>query len=196
MNPQLVMLAGPNGAGKTTFYELYLGASTLPFLNADTFADRTQVDSFEAARILDAMREDMIAQRHGFITETVFSDPMGAKLGMLRKAVAFGYDVTVIYIGLANAELSGLRVDQRVAGGGHDVPRDRLASRYERSLANLRAAIDLVPTVKIYDNSDPDAPFQVVAVFEHGKLVSRATVAPAWVKPLLPAPKPRLMKKR
>src|SRR5688572_21957973 len=163
MTPQLVMLAGPNGAGKSTFYELYLASSTLPFLNADMFAARTEVDSQEAARILDRMRDDMIAQRRGFITETVFSDPVGAKLGMLQKALAFGFDVTLIYIGLANPDLSGLRIDQRVATGGHDVPRDRLASRFERSLANLRGAIAVVPTVRIYDNSDPEHPYQRVA---------------------------------
>lgn len=187
MNPQLVMLAGPNGSGKSTFYELFLAGSSLPFLNADTFAEKTKVDSVEAARVLDAMREDMVAQRHGFITETVFSDPVGAKLGMLRKALALGYDITLIYIGLSGAPLSGLRVDQRVADGGHDVPRDRLAGRYTRSLANLRAAIDLVPVVKLYDNSSAEEPYRLIAVFERGKVTQRTTgVVPAWCKPLLP----------
>lgn len=188
MNPQLVMLAGPNGAGKSTFYEMFLQSSALSYLNADEFAARTEVDSQEAARILDNLRDDMIRQRRGFITETVFSDPMGAKLGMLQRAVAFGFEVTLIYIGLASPELSGLRVEQRVAAGGHDVPRDRLVRRYERSLANLKAAIAIVPTVRVYDNSDPMKPYQRLAVFERGELTWRAKKLPGWLKPIVASP--------
>src|SRR4051794_31446668 len=105
MKPQIVMLAGPNGAGKSTFYDAFLSRSPLPFLNADLFAAETGVDSFEAARVLDATRDRLVEDRIGFITETVFSDPHGHKLGLLQRATAAGYDVTLIYIGVRNAEL-------------------------------------------------------------------------------------------
>jgi len=181
MTPQLVVLAGPNGAGKSTFYDVFLAESPLPFLNADLFAAETGVDSFEAARVLDATRARMIEDRLGFITETVFSDPHGAKLQMLRLARDAGYEVTLIYIGVANATLSGLRVDQRVARGGHDVPRDRIAARFERSLRNLVQAISLVSTVQLYDNSSVEQPYRLVARFEDGALVSRMRgVLPRW----------------
>jgi predicted ABC-type ATPase len=183
MTPQLVVLAGPNGAGKSTFYDAFLAGSQLPFLNADLFAAETGVDSFEAARILDAMRQRKIEERLGFITETVFSDPHGAKLDMLRKAIAAGYDVTLIYIGVANAELSERRVDQRIAIGGHDVPRDRIAARFERSLRNLAAAIVFVPIVKLYDNSSAREPFRHVATFHAGALRWRVRGAvPGWAR--------------
>jgi predicted ABC-type ATPase len=186
MTPQLVVLAGPNGAGKSTFYDTFLAGSPLPFLNADLFAAETGVDSLEAARILDATRDRMIEDRLGFITETVFSDPYGAKLDMLRKAVAAGYDVTLIYIGVAGAELSALRVDQRVATGGHDVPRDRIAARFTRSLDNLAAAIRFVPTVQLYDNSSIDEPYRLVATFHAGTLTSRRKGAlPRWARGLV-----------
>jgi predicted ABC-type ATPase len=188
MTPQLVVLAGPNGAGKSTFYEVFLARSPLPFLNADLFAAETGVDSLEAARVLDAARERMIEQRLGFITETVFSDPHGAKLDMLRKAVDAGYDVTLIYIGVQSAQLSSLRVDQRVASGGHDVPRDRIASRFTRSLSNLATAIRFVPTVQLYDNSSIDEPYHLVATFHGGTLSSRMKGAvPRWARALVPA---------
>ncbi|HTR54429.1 MAG TPA: zeta toxin family protein [Kofleriaceae bacterium] len=183
MTPQLVMLAGPNGAGKSTYYDAFLADSPLPFLNADLFAAETGVDSFEAARVLDATRDRMIEDRLGFITETVFSDPYGEKLAMLRKASDAGFDVTLIYIGLANPELSARRVDQRIAHGGHDVPRDRLASRYERSLANLREAITFVPSVELFDNSLVERPYRHVATFKFGALARRAPGrVPAWCK--------------
>ncbi len=186
MIPQVVVLAGPNGAGKSTFYDTFLAESPLPFLNADLFARETGIDSLEAARIMDATRERMIDERLGFITETVFSDPRGTKLGMLRKAVDAGHDVILIYIGVANAELAARRVDQRIAMGGHDVPRDRIGPRFERSLENLRAALDFVPRVELYDNSSTEDPYRLVATFDGGSPSSRMPgVIPHWARRLM-----------
>jgi predicted ABC-type ATPase len=177
------MLAGPNGAGKTTFYRKFLSELSLPFLNADLLATEMQIDSFEAARIIDASRDRMIEDGLGFVTETVFSDRLGAKLGMLRKALDAGYEVTLLYIGIASPELSERRVDQRIARGGHDVPRDRLASRYERSIANLQQAIVFVPAVQLFDNSLVEEPYRHLATFEHGALAWRTDKAlPAWCR--------------
>ena len=186
MTPQLVVLAGPNGAGKSTFYDVFLAASPLPFLNADLFAAETGVDALEAARILDVTRQRMIDDRLGFITETVFSDPYGAKLDMLRQAIAAGYEVTLIYIGVASPQLSALRVDQRIASGGHDVPRDRIAPRFERSLHNLAEAITFVPTVELYDNSSVEEPYRLVATFRAGSWRSRLrSDVPDWARGLV-----------
>lgn len=188
MTPQLIVLAGPNGAGKSTFHDVFLAGSPLPFLNADLFAAEIGIDSFEAARILDATRAHMIEDRLGFITETVFSDPHGAKLDMLRKAIGAGYDVTLIYIGVASAELSGRRVDQRIAIGGHDVPRDRIGPRFTRSLDNLAKAIAFAPTVQIYDNSLIDEPYRLIATFKAGALTSRIPGAlPRWARAIVPS---------
>lgn len=188
MKVQLVVLAGPNGSGKSTFYRLFLRQRPLPFLNADRLAAEMRVDSSEAARMLDTTRSRMIEAGHGFITETVFSDPFGAKLDMLRAAIEAGYDVTLIYIGVASARLSGYRIDQRVARGGHDVPRDKLAARFTRSLANLEQAIGFVPKVSLYDNSFADDPFQPVATFTAGSLTwRRKGRLPGWTRGIVPA---------
>lgn len=189
MTPQLVVLAGPNGAGKSTFYDAFLAGSPLPFLNADQLAAETGIDSFEAARILDATRDQMIESGLGFITETVFSDPQGQKLAMLRKAIDAGFDATLIYIGIASSELSARRVDQRIAIGGHDVPRDRIVARFARSLTNLARALAFVPTVQLYDNSSADEPYRPVATFERGRLVSRMRgKLPGWARTVLRSP--------
>ena len=183
--PQLVMLAGPNGAGKSTFYDSHLASSPLPFLNADIVAARTGIDSWQAARLLDALREEMVTQRRSFITETVFSDPVGAKLGLLRTAIEAGYEVIVIYIGIERG-LATLRIDQRVAQGGHDVPRDRLASRFKRSLANLRRALPLAVTVKIYDNSSLEEPHRLLATFEAGDRTFKTVGSlPLWARTIV-----------
>ncbi len=187
MRPQLVLLAGPNGAGKSTFYDVFLSDSPLPFLNADSFAAETGIDSFESARILDATRDWMIEDGYGFITETVFSDPHGYKVDMLRRAVSAGFDVTLIYIGVMSMELLERRVEQRIARGGHDVPRERIASRFERSLANLQLAISIVPTVQLFDNSSVEKPYRHIATFRDGELAWRAAgQLPRWARGIVP----------
>lgn len=194
MKPQLVLLAGPNGAGKSTFYELYLREVALPFLNADEVAAKTGIDSFSAARILDALREQMIEERRGFLTETVFSDPDGAKLDMLKRAVAAGYDVTLIYIAVASPQLCAKRVEQRTQHGGHDVPREKLATRFVRSLANLERACTELPVVKIYDNSSPTDPYRLIAVVENGRPTHHGTV-PKWLASVMPSQRRRPRRK-
>ena len=43
----------------------------------------------------------------------------------------------LVYLALPSAELSSLRAAERVAHGGHDIPRADIARRFPRSLRNL-----------------------------------------------------------
>ena len=63
---------------------------------------------------LDAARAQLLADGESFVTETVFSDPVGAKLQFLRDAIAANYRVTLYYVGISSAQLSEARVSQRV----------------------------------------------------------------------------------
>jgi predicted ABC-type ATPase len=82
------------------------------------------------------------------------------------------------------------RVDQRIARGGHDVPRDRIVSRFERSLDNLRRAITVVPTIELFDNSSVETPYRRIASFRDGKLHWRAPgQLPRWARTVVPTTK-------
>ena len=182
--PSLIVLAGPNGAGKSTFYRTYLRESGIKFLNADDIAAKVGLSVGDAARAADALRAELLETGESFITETVFSDPVGAKLQFMKDALAKGYSVTLIYIGLAGPDLSEARVIQRVGEGGHDVPSDRLLRRYNQSLLNLRSALDFVPTVRVYDNSSDENPF--LLVFEKdGGITGGVDPPPAWLAKVL-----------
>jgi len=58
------------------------------------------------------------------------------------------------FIGLSSARRSAERVAMRVSQGGHDVPTDKLKSRFPRTLANLKGAIRTLPHVLVFDNSN------------------------------------------
>lgn len=177
------MLAGPNGAGKSTFYEVYLRALELPFLNADNVARESEMDAYTAADTIAAIRDQMIRRGEGFVTETVLSDPVGEKVQVLADAAEAGFDVTLIYIGLTDADLSRRRVRARVAAGGHDVPVEKLTARYHRSLDNLERAIAQLPRVRIYDNSSFHSPYRLLAEFRDRKIIWKTTLPiPKWAR--------------
>jgi len=184
--PIVVALAGPNGAGKTTFYHAHLRGAGLRLVNADVLARELKMDAYAAARAAGAIREELIRQRESFVFETVFSDPVGDKLGFLRAAAEAGYTVLLCFIGVAGPEVSEERVAMRVLQGGHDVPSEKLTARYPRILENLRTALREAPHVWVFDNDDLRRPYRLVAVVEGGKVVRVEKPVPEWLRGVLP----------
>ncbi len=184
--PIVVAIAGPNGAGKTTFYHAHLASAGLRFVNADVFATDLAIDPYKAADLAEAMRKALVARGESFVFETVLSDPVGDKVAFLADVAVRGYVVVMCYIGLAGADQSLERVAMRVSQGGHDVPDDKLRSRFPRTLANLQAAVAQLPHVLIFDNSDLNVPYRRVATFERGRLIYLEGSLPEWLRPLLP----------
>jgi len=186
-HPVLVALTGPNGAGKTTFFDAHLSTAGLPFINADILSHELGLSGYAGARIAAALRRALVDRRESFVFETVFSDPVGEKLAFLREAVDSGYAVILIYIGVSHPDISEERVAMRVSQGGHDVPSEKLQSRFARTLENLRAAIADLPHVLIYDNDVLRSPYRQVAIFDGGTPVVLAQPVPGWLRSILPS---------
>ena len=159
--PVLVALAGANGAGKSTFYHAHLKAAGLRFVHADVSSRELKIGPYEAAKMADSLRRELVKQRESFVFETVFSDPAGDKLAFLKDAATAGYTVILCFIGISGPEVSEQRVAMRVSQGGHDVPIDKLETRYPRILANLRNALREVPPVWIFNNGDLRHPYRL-----------------------------------
>jgi predicted ABC-type ATPase len=183
--PLIVALAGPNGAGKTTFYHAHLQRTGLRLVNADVIAREMGLGDAATMRLTTALRLELVRVRESFILETVFSDPVGDTLAFRREAARSGYTVVLCYIGIDGPDTSEERVAMRVSQGGHDVPSDRLVSRYPRTLANLKAAIAALPFVWVFDNQDLRRPFHKVGVFESGRPAFLAARLPAWFAPIV-----------
>ncbi len=184
--PLLLALAGPNGAGKSTFYQTQLAYTGLPFINADVIALETGIGAYEAAEVAETLRRQHFAQRESFIFETVFSDPVAEKLAFLEEAVAAGYTVVLFFVGISSPQRSIGRVAQRADEGGHDVPTDKLLSRFPRTLENLRLSLLRLPLVLVYDNDDLRQPHRFCLAAGKGKLLETVEPIPAWLKSLLP----------
>jgi predicted ABC-type ATPase len=183
--PIIVVLAGPNGAGKSTFYDAFLSGTDLRLINADVIARTLSIGAYDAASLAEGFRAELVAAGESFVFETVFSDPVGAKVGFLSEAHARGYHIVVCFIGLDSAMTSDDRVAMRVLQGGHDVPAEKVRDRYARSLDNLARAIVRLPRVWVYDNSDLSNPFRKLAEFEEGRPTHQHPPIPAWFETVL-----------
>lgn len=183
--PIILAIGGPNGSGKSTFYNAFLRDTRLRFLNADDIRTHLGIDSYDAAKVAGALRSALVRQRESFIFETVLSDPVGDKISFLKNAASTGYTSVLLYIGIPGPEGSDERVAMRVTQGGHDVPADKLVTRFPRTLKNLGIAIRELPLVLVFDHGELTTPFRRIAEFENGKPQFIADHLPAWLASLL-----------
>lgn len=88
----------------------------------------------------------------------------------------------MIFIGLESDALSASRVMQRTEAGGHDVPDEKIVSRFPRVFANLAKALTFVDHAFLFDNSSADEPYRFVAEMRGGRIVKRGSIRPRWWK--------------
>lgn len=181
--PLAIVLAGHNGSGKSTlWYDKLADVLQIPLINADRLTlsilpapagsppvlrpwavdlrdndERWQKLSQEGVQLFMGL---IMEQRMPFAFETVFSylqrhedGTYSSKEEIIRALQAAGYAVVLLFVGLASAELSILRVATRRLQGGHDVPEDKLRQRFPRTQEAIRLAAPLADMVLMFDNS-------------------------------------------
>jgi len=180
--PTAIVLAGHNGSGKSTlWYTRLADGLQIPLVNADRLtlsllpvADEDQKLKPWAARLRDEderwqkLSQDgvqlfmglIMDQEMSFAFETVFSHfdkqadgTVRSKTDTIVTLQKHGYFVILLFVGLANAELSILRVATRKTQGGHDVPEAKLRSRFPRTQEAIRLASVVADMTLMFDNS-------------------------------------------
>lgn len=180
--PTAIVLAGHNGSGKSTlWYTRLADGLQIPLVNADRLtlsllplADENQKLRHWAARLRDEderwqkLSQDgvqlfmglIMDQVMSFAFETVFSYLKKQADGTIRSKTdtiltlqRHGYFVVLIFVGLATAELSILRVATRRSQGGHDVPEAKLRNRFPRTQEAIKIASNLADMTLMFDNS-------------------------------------------
>lgn len=148
--PMILVFAGPNGSGKSTFKDYFECIGT--YTNADDVAAATGMSNEEAALLVDKMRYTSIEKRENFTFETVLSSHY--KLDILKKAKAEGYFIKCVFVLTVDSSVNVARVKARVANGGHNVAEDKIRSRYDKSLRNIKELMTLCDIMHVYDNTD------------------------------------------
>lgn len=157
--PAAFIIAGPNGAGKTTFAREFLPnyADCRDFLNSDLIAQGISpfAPASMAIRAGRLMLEEIgsrMEKRVDFGFETTLSGQ--GHLKVIRRLKEHGYTVTLYYLWVPAAEISLLRIKERVEEGGHNVPELDVRRRHERSIRNfLLCYRQVVDSWTLFDNS-------------------------------------------
>lgn len=147
--PEIIVFAGPNGSGKSTITKL--AKIIKPYINADDIKSSLHCSDIEAAQKATFMRESYVNNNESFSFETVLSTRRN--LDLLIKAKQKGYFIRVIYVLTVNSQINVYRVKQRFANGGHDVPKEKVISRYENALKLIPELVQVSDVCHIYDNS-------------------------------------------
>jgi predicted ABC-type ATPase len=153
--PEIIVFAGPNGSGKSTVTRL---ANIIePYINADDIKKSSQCTDLEAAQKADSLRNELIDKHISFTFETVLSTDRNLKL--LKRAKEQGYFIRCIYVLTSNPQINVQRIESRKLAGGHDVPTDKVLTRYDRALKLVPELIGICDVCHIYDNSE--LPFRI-----------------------------------
>lgn len=180
--PLAIVLAGHNGSGKSTlWYERVADQVKIPLINADRMMlsvlpefgperplpswavqirDHNLVWMGVAQKGVESFVAHAVAGNVPFAMETVFSHwlvlPDGrvqSKVDLIANLKRAGYFVLLLFVGLANVNLSLGRVASRVARGGHAVDPERLLQRFSRTQLAIRSALDVADACILCDNS-------------------------------------------
>lgn len=148
--PSLLIFAGPNGSGKSTVTSLFKIVGD--YTNADDIVRSSNMSNLEAAQYVESIRLKALQNKEDLTFETVLSADRYVEF--IRTAYELEYFIKVVFVLTANSSMNVARVKLRVQEGGHDVPADKIKSRYIKSLNNLSRIIPYCDIVHVYDNSD------------------------------------------
>ena len=155
---RIIIIAGPNGAGKTTFAQSFLPkeAKLTRFINADAIAAglaafAPETAAIRAGRLMLAEIAHCAQRGESFAFETTLSGL--SYLKHIKAWRAHGYQVSLFFLSLPNAETAIARVAERVQQGGHNITEPVIRRRFAAGLQNFRQHYQAVVDQWIlYDN--------------------------------------------
>jgi len=158
---RIIIIAGPNGAGKTTFDREYLpievGITT--FINADLIAAglspfAPELAARRAGRLMLGEIDRCGAAGISFAFETTLSGK--AYVHRISSWQSLGYSVKLVFLQLRSVEHATARVQLRVRQGGHSIPPEVIARRFNAGLRNCEKLYrPLVNEWQTIDNGGP-----------------------------------------
>jgi predicted ABC-type ATPase len=191
--PVLIVIAGPNGSGKTSTTRLVIKhewAEQCVYINPDEIAQSKFGNWNDAEAVRSAVlfceewREQLLREHKDFIFETVLSSD--GKVDFLKRAKEQGYFIRMFFICTASPTINAARIANRVMEGGHDVPIQKIISRYEKAIINAIKVAGFADRAYFYDNSVDNLNAQLLFRTVDGKFARQYTdIIPEWADKIL-----------
>ena len=144
----------------STFYDIkknYEILSAIVVDNNKLHCSQKQYFDLISTFVADFIRNKLLGNCVKFTFETVMSH--SSKIEFMRKAVESGYKTYLYFVSLEDPELNKERVRARVELKGHNVPEDKIVSRYYRTMDLLFDALRIVDQAYFFDNSGSKSVF-------------------------------------
>ena len=175
------IIGGVNGCGKSSLTgALKAERSDLGLLiDVDKLAAQlgSPVEGGKAAvRKIDECLEKGIS----FTQETTLSGARTERT--IRRAKERGYTIRLYSIGLDTMEESLGRIANRVAKGGHDIPKADVERRFQSRFTDVLRVLPYCDEARFFDN---DNGFVEVAEYRNGELIPRVSNPPRWLLELM-----------
>lgn len=159
MKPQFFILAGPNGAGKSTYGHEHVPRGTHMFNGDLVYAQLIeQYPDYDPEKLkggvavqLEKGRDFAISRADHFAFESNYSNDLATEITSTFKHA--GYETNLIYFGLDDVYTSALRVDTRVALGGHDIDTNTLLFNYQEGIKRVQEHMHLYDRIRFVDTS-------------------------------------------
>lgn len=142
MEKTLYIISGCNRAGKTTASYTVLPEilDCREYVNADEIAKglspfNPESVAIEAGRLMLERIDYLMTAGVSFSIETTLATK--SYVNLVRRAHKQGYNVKLLFFWLESPEMAKLRVAERVAKGGHNIPEDVIERRYYAGIRNL-----------------------------------------------------------
>lgn len=159
------IIGGVNGCGKSSL----TGA-----LKAERSDLGTVLDGDRPSTIDECLEKGI-----SFTQETTLSGAHTERT--IRRAKDLGYTIRLYYIGLDTVEESLGRIRNRVAKGGHNIPREDVERRFSTRFADVLRVLPYCDEARFFDN---DNGFVEVAEYRNGELFPRVANPPRWLREL------------
>lgn len=159
------IIGGVNGCGKSSL----TGA-----LKAERSDLGTVLDGDRPSTI-----DECLEMGVSFTQETTLSGTRTERT--IRRAKDLGYTIRLYYIGLDTVEESLGRIRNRVAKGGHNIPREDVERRFSTRFADVLRVLPYCDEARFFDN---DNGFVEVAEYRNGELFPRVANPPRWLREL------------
>lgn len=192
--PLLIVIAGPNGSGKTSVTSQLLKSEWVEdalYINPDIIAQEkfgdwnNQEAVINSAKYCERLREKCLVERKSFIFETVMSAK--DKVDFLLRAKEAGFFIRVFFISTKSPTINAARIANRVIKGGHDVPINKIVSRYAKSIVNCHIVGKFVDRLYVYDNSIDDRMPEPLFRLKNGNMGKMyVDKLPEWAQNILP----------